>query len=93
MQEMARPHKPWFRKQTRQWYVEIEGTQHCLGPDKDEAIGQFHDLMATSTRPHCSHFRQLLGLDTSPSKPKDVQVVQRSPISFKASSPSTLPSV
>jgi len=60
MQKMARPHKPWFRKQTQQWYVEIDGTQHCLGPDKDEAIRRFHKLMATKPKPPPGHIAVIL---------------------------------
>jgi integrase len=38
--------KPWFRKQTGKWYVEIDKTQHGLGPDKQQAIQKYHELMA-----------------------------------------------
>ena len=43
---MARIPKPWFREQTRSWYVKIDGVQHPLGRDKKEADRQFHRLMA-----------------------------------------------
>lgn len=43
---MARPRKPWHRKSRNAWFVEIEGKQHNLGPDKEEALRQFHALMA-----------------------------------------------
>lgn len=41
------PHfpKPWFRKPRNTWYVEIDGRQHNLGPDKDEAFKRYHELM------------------------------------------------
>jgi hypothetical protein len=44
------PHfpKPFFKKNRRLWYVEIDRRQHNLGPDKDEAFRQYHQLM---TRP------------------------------------------
>jgi hypothetical protein len=31
---MARIPRPWFREQTRSWYVKIDGVQHPLGKDK-----------------------------------------------------------
>jgi hypothetical protein len=43
---MARPRKPWFRKQTKCWYVEIDGKQHNLGNDKENALREYHKLMA-----------------------------------------------
>lgn len=43
---MARPHKPWFRKSRNTWHVEIDGKQHNLGPDKDEAHRRFHQLLS-----------------------------------------------
>jgi integrase len=43
---MARPRKPWRRKGRNAWFVEINGKQHNLGPDKDEAMRQYHALMA-----------------------------------------------
>ncbi|HEY2828017.1 MAG TPA: hypothetical protein VGJ04_10485, partial [Pirellulales bacterium] len=38
--------KPFFRKQTQTWYVEIDGKQHNLGPDKDAALKQYGNLIA-----------------------------------------------
>lgn len=43
---MARPRKPWFRKSNRRWYVEVNGKQVNLGPDRKEAHRRFHELMA-----------------------------------------------
>jgi integrase len=43
---MARPRKPWFRESRNAWFVEIDGKQHNLGSDKEEALRQFHSLMA-----------------------------------------------
>lgn len=43
---MARPRKPWYWKARKQWYVEINGKQQRLGPDKEEAHRKFHELMA-----------------------------------------------
>jgi integrase len=42
------PHypKPFFRPQRGLWYVQIEGRQVNLGPDRDEAFRRYHDLMA-----------------------------------------------
>ncbi len=41
------PHfpKPFFKKARRVWYVEIDRKQINLGPDKDEAFRQYHQLM------------------------------------------------
>jgi len=41
---------PCFRKSTNSWYVMIDGKQHPLGADKDEAFRLFHEMMAD--RPH-----------------------------------------
>ncbi len=41
------PHfpKPFFKKSRGTWYVEINRRQHNLGPDKDDAFRQYHQLM------------------------------------------------
>jgi len=41
------PHfpKPFFKKSRGVWYVQISSKQHNLGPDKDEAFEQYHELM------------------------------------------------
>ncbi len=41
------PHfpKPFFRKSRRAWYVQINGRQHNLGRDRQEAFRQYYDLM------------------------------------------------
>lgn len=46
------PHfpKPWFRKSRKLWYVEIDGTQHNLGPDQEKAFKKYHELM-TAPKP------------------------------------------
>ena len=38
--------KPWYRPSRGVWYVTIDGIQHNLGPDRDEATRQYHQLMA-----------------------------------------------
>lgn len=38
--------KPWLRKQTKTWYVQIDGRQVALGKDKEAAMRKFHALMA-----------------------------------------------
>jgi integrase len=45
------PHfpKPFFKKARGVWYVEIDRKQINLGPDKDEAFRQYHQMMA---QPH-----------------------------------------
>jgi hypothetical protein len=42
------PHfpRPFFRTPRNRWYVELDGKQINLGPDKDEAFRQYHQLMA-----------------------------------------------
>jgi integrase len=40
--------QPWFRK-GRGWFVWIEGRQHALGKERDEAFRCFHLLMAGET--------------------------------------------
>jgi len=41
------PHhpKPFFRPSRQVWYVQINGKQHNLGPDRDEAFRRYHELM------------------------------------------------
>ena len=43
------PHypKPFYRKPRRRWYVEIDGKQINLGPDRGEAFRLYHELMAS----------------------------------------------
>lgn len=42
---MARPSKPFFRKQTQAWYCSIRGRQIRLGKERDAAFLKFHELM------------------------------------------------
>lgn len=43
---MSRPRKPWFRKSNKRRYIEVNGKQVNLGPNKEEAHRRFHPLMA-----------------------------------------------
>lgn len=43
---MARPSKPFLRKQTKSWYCCIDGHQISLGKDREAAFEKFHSLMA-----------------------------------------------
>lgn len=43
---MARRPKPWWRKQCNAWFVTIDGIQHRLAEDKEEAYRKFHELKA-----------------------------------------------
>ncbi len=43
---MPRFPKPWFRKDRDCWYVQLDGKQHNLGPDRELAFKRYHDLMA-----------------------------------------------
>jgi integrase len=58
---MGRNAKPWFRKATGWWYVEIGGRQHKLARDKQEAKDAFHELFANreDLQPH-RYVRDLL---------------------------------
>ena len=38
--------KPFFRKSRRLWYVQLDGRQINLGPDREQAFRQYHELMA-----------------------------------------------
>ena len=38
--------KPFFRKQTGTWYVQVGKKQHNLGPDEQVAKQKYHALMA-----------------------------------------------
>jgi len=41
------PHfpKPFFRNSRKLWYVQLDGTQHNLGPDQGAAFAAYHELM------------------------------------------------
>jgi integrase len=43
---MPRTNKIWWRKERNEWFVKIDGKLHRLGPDKEEAERQFHELMS-----------------------------------------------
>lgn len=43
---MPRFPKPWFRKDRNSWFVQLDGKQHNLGPDRELAFKRYHDLMA-----------------------------------------------
>ena len=43
---MARPSKPFFRKQTKSWYCSINGRQISLGKDREAAHKKFRAVMA-----------------------------------------------
>ena len=47
------PHfpKPLFKQARRQWYVEIERRQICLGPDRTLAFDRYHELMRKPPEP------------------------------------------
>lgn len=38
--------KPFFRSSRNRWYVQIDGRQVNLGPDKEKAFARYHHLMA-----------------------------------------------
>ena len=43
---MPRQPKPWYRPSRGVLYVQINGRQHNLGPEREEAFRRFHRLMA-----------------------------------------------
>jgi len=43
---MARSPKPWWWKPRGCWFVQIAGQRHNLGPDRNEAMQRYHELMA-----------------------------------------------
>ena len=43
---MARPPRPWWNEDRGEYNVNIRGVRHRLGPDKEEAERNFHELMA-----------------------------------------------
>ena len=43
---MARPAKPWYWKAHKIWCVNHKGERIKLGPDRDEAFRQYHQIMA-----------------------------------------------
>jgi len=47
---MARPPKPYLRKQTNSWYCSISGRQISLGKNRERAFERFHQLMADKSR-------------------------------------------
>lgn len=51
---MAHFPKPFFKKARGVWYVEINRKQVNLGPDKDEAFRQYHQLMGKPNEQHVS---------------------------------------
>lgn len=51
--------KPWFRKQNQTWYVTLNGKQHNLGRDKDQAFDKYARLLHQRHQPE-SNVRRLL---------------------------------
>lgn len=43
---MPRFPKPFFKKSHQSWYVQLDGRQVRLGPDRDAAHRRYHELMA-----------------------------------------------
>lgn len=42
--------KPFFRPKRQNWYVQLAGKQINLGPDRDAAFEQYHELMSDRRR-------------------------------------------
>jgi hypothetical protein len=47
---MAKFRKPFYKKSHKSWYVQLDGKQIRLGPDKDEAFDRYHELMREKKR-------------------------------------------
>ena len=43
--------KPFFRKQTKSWYVQIRKRQINLGRDKEAAWKKYHEMMLDQSEP------------------------------------------
>ena len=43
---MARPAKPWYWKARKIWCVYHKGERVSLGPDRAEALRQYHQIMS-----------------------------------------------
>jgi integrase len=74
---MPRPPKPWFRKFTGTWYVNIGGQQINLGKDKKEAFRQFHEIMAEKPTVSGEHLAVILD------KFLDWTQAERSPATYR----------
>lgn len=48
---MPRANKPWYRADRNEYCAKIRGKLHRLGPDRDEAIRRFHELLAAPSPP------------------------------------------
>lgn len=48
---MAHFPKPFFKASRNTWYVQLEGRQVNLGPDRDAAFRSYHELMAQRDQP------------------------------------------
>ena len=38
--------KPWFRKDRKAWFVQLHGKQVNLGPNRNDALNKYHELMS-----------------------------------------------
>ena len=48
---MPRKHpEPFWREQTKCWYIQLGGKQHRLDPDRDEAFKLYHEMMSRPER-------------------------------------------
>ena len=48
---MPRFPKPWFRKNRRRWFVQIDRHQVNLGPNREAAFHRYHELMNRPKQP------------------------------------------
>jgi hypothetical protein len=55
---MAHYPKPFFRARRGLWYVQIEGKQFNLGPDKDAAFKTYHGLMQQRDVPNDTRIKE-----------------------------------
>jgi len=55
--------RPFFRKQTKSYYVQIGKKQINLGKDEKEAYRRYHELMASPPEPESTSTQTVLGPD------------------------------
>ena len=47
---MNRFPQPFYRRPRKRWFVQLDGRQINLGPDRDHAYQRYHALMAEYTK-------------------------------------------
>lgn len=57
------PHfpKPYFRRSRRQFYVQVDGHEFTLGPDREAAFAKYHEVMRDRPQPQSASDRPSVG--------------------------------